>query len=57
LAEAQLDRPLTVQRGTWVVDVITDPSVDTPTTLAQFGDRLYAVNARFTTSPTPQTAY
>jgi sugar lactone lactonase YvrE len=40
-----------------VVDVITDPNFDTPTTLAQFGDRLYAVNARFTTPPTPQTEY
>jgi sugar lactone lactonase YvrE len=45
-----------LESGT-VVDVITDPNFDTPTTLAQFGDRLYAVNARFTTPPTPQTEY
>jgi sugar lactone lactonase YvrE len=40
-----------------VVDVITNPSFDTPTTMAAFGNRLYAVNARFTTPPTPTTPY
>jgi sugar lactone lactonase YvrE len=40
-----------------VIDVITNPSFDTPTTLASFGNRLYAVNARFTTPPTPTTPY
>jgi sugar lactone lactonase YvrE len=40
-----------------VVDVITNPSFDIPTTLASFGNRLYAVNARFTTPPTPTTPY
>ncbi|WP_405677327.1 superoxide dismutase [Streptomyces sp. NBC_01511] len=36
---------------------ITDPRFDVPTTAARFGDRLYLVNARFTTPPTPQTTY
>ena len=40
-----------------VVDVITNPNFDVPTTLASFGNRLYAVNARFSTPPTPQTPY
>jgi len=40
-----------------VVDVITDPNFDVPTTLAKFGSRIYAVNARFTTPPTPTTPY
>jgi hypothetical protein len=28
-----------------------------PTTIAAFGDALYAVNARFDTPPTPDTDY
>jgi sugar lactone lactonase YvrE len=40
-----------------VVDTITDPAFDIPTTLAGFGSRLYTVNARFATPPTPNTAY
>ncbi len=28
-----------------------------PTTIARFGNRLYAVNARFGTTPTPTTTY
>jgi len=36
---------------------ITDPRFDVPTTAARFGDRLYLVNARFTTPPTPATTY
>lgn len=38
-----------------VVDVITDPRFDVPTTVAAFGNALYAVNARFGTSD-PETA-
>jgi hypothetical protein len=30
-----------------VVDTITDDDFDVPTTIAEFGDALYAVNARF----------
>jgi outer membrane protein assembly factor BamB len=36
---------------------ITDPDFDVPTTVARLGDRLYLVNARFTTPPTPTTPY
>jgi sugar lactone lactonase YvrE len=34
-----------------------DPRFDVPTTIAQFGHRLYLPNARFTTPPTPTTPY
>jgi hypothetical protein len=37
--------------------VISDPRFDVPTTIARKGSRLYAVNARFTTPPTPSTTY
>ena len=40
-----------------VEGTITDPNFDVPTTLGLFGDSLYAVNARFTTPPTPDTPY
>jgi sugar lactone lactonase YvrE len=40
-----------------VVGTITNPSFDTPTTVAAFGNALYAVNARFNTPPTPDTTY
>lgn len=40
-----------------VVDHITDPAFDVPTTIAEFGRALYAVNARFGTTPTPDTEY
>ena len=40
-----------------VVDHITDPRFDIPTTVAAFGRRLYLPNARFTTPPTPDTPY
>ncbi len=30
-----------------VIDEITDPAFDVPTTVAAFGSSLYAVNARF----------
>jgi sugar lactone lactonase YvrE len=40
-----------------VVRRISSPGFDVPTTIAEQGSRLYAVNARFTTSPTPTTDY
>lgn len=40
-----------------IVRTITDPRFDIPTTIDRFGSRLYAVNARFTTPPTPSTPY
>jgi sugar lactone lactonase YvrE len=36
---------------------ITDPRFDVPTTAARFGDRLYLVNARFTSPQTPETTF
>ncbi len=40
-----------------IVGLITSPNFDVPTTIAEFGKWLYAVNARFTTPPTPDTTY
>ena len=36
---------------------ITDSDFDVPTTIGLFGNKLYAVNARFSTPPTPDTTY
>lgn len=38
-------------------DRLIDPGFDVPTTAAAHGNRLYLPNARFTTTPTPDTAY
>lgn len=54
IAEIQLSPDLS--SGT-LSDTITDENFDVPTTLALFGNRLYAVNARFNTLPTPTTEY
>jgi sugar lactone lactonase YvrE len=40
-----------------VTRTITNPNFDTPTTIARHGVRLYAVNARFSTPPSPSTTY
>ncbi|GAA3698966.1 hypothetical protein GCM10022224_076150 [Nonomuraea antimicrobica] len=40
-----------------VVERLTDPGFDVPTTVAAYGHRLYLPNARFTTTPTPDTTY
>lgn len=40
-----------------VVERLTDPRFDVPTTVARSGSRLYLPNARFTTPPTPETPY
>lgn len=40
-----------------VVDRFTDPDLDVPTTIAPLGRYLFAVNARFGTTPTPDTEY
>jgi hypothetical protein len=40
-----------------IVGHIVDPAFDVPTTIAEFGNSLYAVNARFGTSPEPDTEY
>ncbi len=43
-------------RGT-VVERVTDPRFDVPTTVAAYGRRLYLPNARFSTPPTLETEY
>lgn len=40
-----------------IVKTITDPQLAVPTTIDAHGSRLYAVNARFGTPPTPSTEY
>jgi len=40
-----------------ITGYITDPDFDVPTTIDDLGSRLYAVNARFGTTPTPTTRY
>jgi sugar lactone lactonase YvrE len=52
VAVVRLDRGLA--SGT-IVRLLTDPALDVPTTIAEFGRLLYAVNARFGT-PDPGTA-
>lgn len=54
IAVIQLDHDW---RSGRLTDVLTDPDLDVPTTIAQFGNALYAVNGRFTTPPTPTTPY
>jgi hypothetical protein len=49
-----LDRHATAAR---VVDKLTDPRFDVPTTVAAFRGRLYLPNARFNTPPEPTTPY
>jgi sugar lactone lactonase YvrE len=50
VAVVRLNRQLTA--GT-VIAELTDPDFDVPTTIDEFGKRLYAVNARFRTPPAP----
>ncbi|TYK45985.1 superoxide dismutase [Actinomadura decatromicini] len=40
-----------------IVKKLTDPRFDVPTSVARSGSRLYLPNARFTTTPTPDTPY
>lgn len=54
IAVVEVDSGVTA--GT-IVDTISNPAFDVPTTVAEFGNRLYAVNARFGTPPTPTTMY
>jgi hypothetical protein len=54
IAVLRLDRRL---RGARLVAELTDADFDIPTTVAALGRRLYAVNARFSTPPTPETPY
>jgi hypothetical protein len=54
ITKIALNRPAT--KGT-VLSRTTSPDFDVPTTIAQYGDRFYLPNARFTTTPTPTTPY
>ena len=40
-----------------LVDTLTSPAFDVPTTVASYGSGLFLPNARFTTPPTPDTEY
>ncbi|MCD2442188.1 superoxide dismutase [Agromyces sp. SYSU K20354] len=40
-----------------LVDQLTDPAFDVPTTVAAYGSSLFLPNARFGTPPTPDTEY
>ena len=40
-----------------LVDHLTDPRFDVPTTVAAYGSTLFLPNARFSTPPTPDTEY
>lgn len=40
-----------------LVDTLTSPEFDIPTTVARYGDGLFLPNARFNTPPTPETEY
>jgi sugar lactone lactonase YvrE len=54
IAVVQLDGSLSSGR---LVDQLTDPDFDVPTTIAFTAGSLYAVNARFGTPPEPGTRY
>ena len=55
VAVVELD-PRTYASGE-VVRTLTSPNFDVPSTVASFGNRLYLVNARFTTPAGPTTPY
>lgn len=54
VAELRFNRALT---RAVLVEELTDPDFDVPTTIAALGRRLYAINGRFTTPPAPDTTY
>jgi sugar lactone lactonase YvrE len=54
VAVLRLDAHATTGR---VVENLTDPRFDVPTTVGSFGGRLYLPNARFNTPPEPTTPY
>ncbi len=54
IARIAVDRRL---RSGRILGYLTDPDFDVPTTIDDHGQRLYAVNARFGTPPTPTTRY
>lgn len=54
ITKIKLDRSATSGE---VVSRTTDPNFDVPTTIAAWGTSFYLPNARFTTTPTPETEY
>lgn len=54
IARIAVDRKL---RSGRILGYLTDPDFDVPSTIDDRGKRLYAVNARFGTPPTPTTRY
>jgi sugar lactone lactonase YvrE len=54
IASVQLNRAL--ERGV-IETLLTGSDFDIPTTVAEFGNYLYAINAKFSTPPTPDTPY
>jgi hypothetical protein len=54
IAVVRLNDPLTSGR---IVRTVTDPDFSIPTTIDNFRNALYVVNARFDTPPTPETEY
>jgi len=54
IAVVRLDRDLAEGE---ITGYLTDPDFDVPTTIARRGGFLWAVNARFTTPPMPDTEY
>ncbi len=62
VVQNRLDRVAVVKlragyRSGRVQRTLTDPDLAVPTTVAAFGPWLYAVNAKFGTTPTPDTPY
>ena len=62
VVQNRLNRVAVVQlapdlRSGRIVRHLTDPDFDVPTTMDDFGARLYAVNARFGSATTPTTRY
>ena len=53
---ARVDLADDLTSGT-VLTRLTDPDLAVPTTVGAFAGRLWAVNARFGTDPTPTTFY
>lgn len=54
VAVIRLDRRATSGR---LVDTITSPAFDVPTTVASYGNHLWLPNARFTSPQLPETTF
>jgi hypothetical protein len=54
---AVVDLSADLSTGQLLPDALTHPAFDIPTTVTEFGNSLYAVNARFSTTPGPDVEY